>query len=206
MERNIDSSPIPFRNHTALLLSAALPYLQPTYRHPVELAMKFLEFTETLKLYQEFHMTRGSLFYSPPQDTPKENKETGLFGLINTFILDIEGLLNSLSSVCTGDEKEIIGMFLNIIRVKNFYETYSDLLKMPMIFNSDANRSPNTETPEDNTKEETIVNSSEENSHQEQSSNPPPNIPFFPSDLTSMLNDDQKETLDLLKSLFSEES
>lgn len=206
MEQNINSSPIPFRNHTALLLSAALPYLQPTYRHPVELAMKFLEFTETLKLYQEFHMTKGSLFYSPPQDTPKETKEAGLFGLINTFILDIEGLLNSLSSVCTGDEKEIIGMFLNIIHVKNFYETYSDLLKMPMMFSPDANRSPMRDAPSETNKEETDTNFSEENSPQEQNLNPLPNIPFFPSDLTSMLNEEQKETLDLLKSLFSEES
>ena len=205
MEQNIDSSPIPFRNHTALLLSAALPYLQPTYRHPVELAMKFLEFTETLKLYQEFHMKKGHLF-SCPQDTPPFNKEAGLFGLINTFILDIEGLLNKLSSVCTGDEKEMIDMFLNIVRVKNFYETYSDLLKMPMMFSPDANRSPMKNAPSETNKEETDTNFSEEDCTQEQNLNPLPNIPFFPSDLTSMLNEEQKETLDLLKSLFSEES
>lgn len=205
MEQNIDSSPIPFRNHTALLLSAALPYLQPTYRHPIELAMKFLEFTETLKLYQEFHMKKGHLF-SCPQDTPPFNKEAGLFGLINTFILDIEGLLNKLSSVCTGDEKEMIDMFLNIVRVKNFYETYSDLLKMPMMFSPDANRSPMKNTSSETNKEETDTNFSEEDCTQEQNLNPLPNIPFFPSDLTSMLNEEQKETLDLLKSLFSEES
>lgn len=211
MERNIDSSPIPFRNHTALLLSAALPYLQPAYRHPVELAMKFLEFTETLKLYQEFHMTKGSLFYSPPQDTPQTNKETGLFGLINTFILDIEGLLNSLSSVCTGDEKEIIGMFLNIVRVKNFYETYSDLIKMPMMFTPESNHSSMSETTSEKTEESSYVTPSDEDTYKENPIQEPTpeslsNIPFFPSDLTSMLNDDQKETLDLLKSLFSEES
>ena len=62
------------------------------------------------------------------------------------------------------------------------------------------------DAPSETNKEETDTNFSEENSPQEQNLNPLPNIPFFPSDLTSMLNDDQKETLDLLKSLFSEES
>ena len=101
MEQKVSTSPIPFRNHTALLLSTALPYLQPAYRAPVELAMKFLEFTETLHTINMF---------SPfSKDISKDNKESGLFGLINTFVLDIEGLLNSLSTVCTGDEKEIIG-------------------------------------------------------------------------------------------------
>lgn len=213
MEQNINSSPIPFRNHTALLLSASLPYLQPNYRHLVELAMKFLEFTETLKLYQEFHIKNGNLFFSS-QDTPQPNKEAGLFGLINTFVLDIEGLLNKLSSVCTGDEKEMIDMFLNIIRVKNFYETYSDLIKMPMMFSPESKHSSSKESSsekDDKDIEEPITTffedtpSKEENS-QEQNFAPLPNVPFFPSDLTSMLNEEQKETLDLLKTLFSQDS
>ena len=198
-------SPIPFHNHTALLLSTALPYLQPAYRQPVELAMKFLEFTETL------HMTKNNLFSPFSQNTPKDSKETGLFGLINTFILDIEGLLNSLSSVCTGDEKEIIGMFLNIVRIKNFYETYSDLIKMPMMFAPDFNHTSMCEPTSKETQEATFEASKEQNNSNEEifSNNPTetfPNIPFFPSDLTSMLNEEQRETLDLLKTLFSEES
>lgn len=197
MEQKVISSSIPFRNHTALLLSTALPYLQPSYRQPVELAMKFLEFTET------FHMTKGNLFSPTPTDTKKENKETGLFGLINTFILDIEGLLNSLSSVCTGDEKEIIGMFLNIIRIKNFYETYNDLIKVPMMFSPDLNHTPTSEPTSNEFQEPTLQTSEEQNSPNEEIFS---NIPFFPSDLTSMLNDEQKETLNLLKTLFSEET
>lgn len=205
MEQNFSSSSIPFRNHTALLLSTALPYLQPAYRQPVELAMKFLEFTET------FQMTKGNLFSSTPTSTKTENKETGLFGLINTFILDIEGLLNSLSSVCSGDEKEIIGMFLNFVRIKNFYETYSDLMKMPMMFAPDLNQTPMSESTSNESQEPTFQTSEEENnSDKENFSNHPvetfPDIPFFPSNLTSMLNDEQKETLDLLKTLFSEET
>lgn len=127
------NSPIPFRSHTALLLSAALPFLQPAYRHSVELALKFLEFTETLKLFQEFHLSGKNPFHSS-ESTGSPSQEGGLFGLINTFITDPEGLLQSLSSVCTGDEREIIGMFLNMLRVKNFYESYGDLLQMPGLF------------------------------------------------------------------------
>lgn len=190
MEQKVSFSSIPFHNHTALLLSTALPYLQPAYRQPVELAMKFLEFTETL------YMTKGNLF-SSFQEIPRDTKETGLFGLINTFILDIEGLLNSLSSVCTGDEKEIISMFLNIVRIKNFYETYSDLTKMPMMFSPDFNSTSMSEPTSNELKESNL---------QTQEEATIPNIPFFPSDLTSMLNEEQKETLDLLKTLFSEES
>lgn len=203
MEQKVSTSPIPFRNHTALLLSTALPYLQPSYRAPVELAMKFLEFTETLHTI--------NIFSPFSKDISKDTKESGLFGLINTFILDIEGLLNSLSSVCTGDEKEIIGMFLNLVRIKNFYETYNDLAKMPMMFSPDLNHSPICEPTSNETQESTIPTSEEQNSSNEKNgfTNPIetfPNIPFFPSDLTSMLNDEQKETLDLLKTLFSEES
>ena len=197
MEQKLSTSSIPFRNHTALLLSTALPYLQPTYRQPVELAMKFLEFTETL------HMTKGNLFPPAPTDTQKENKETGLFGLINTFILDIEGLLSSLSSVCTGDEKEIIGMFLNLIRIKNFYETYSDLIKMPMIFGPDLNQTSMSECTSTENTPPTLQTQKDQTNFNEESF---PNIPFFPSDRSSMLNDEQKETLDLLKTLFSEET
>ncbi len=203
MEQKINTSPIPFRNHTALLLSTSLPYLQPTYRAPVELAMKFLEFTETLHTI--------NIFSPFSKDISKDNKEAGLFGLINTFILDIEGLLNSLSAVCTGDEKEIIGMFLNIIRIKNFYETYNDLTKMPMMFSPNFNHSPICEPTSNETQESDLQTSEYQNtsSEKEVSTNlieSFPNIPFCPSDLTSMLNDEQKETLDLLKTLFSEET
>ena len=47
---------------------------------------------------------------------------------------------------------------------------------------------------------------SKEENLQEQNFNPLSNMPFFPSDLTSMLNEEQKETLDLLKTLFSQET
>lgn len=184
-----NSALLPFRNHTALLLCTALPYLQPAYRHPVELALKFLEFSETLKLYQEFHMQRSPLFSG---NTPvhRPGGDSGLFGLINTFVFDLEGLLNSLSKVCTGDEKELVGMFLNLIRAKNFYDTYGDLLKSQF---TDMDGLGNLFSGFNMTPQ----NSSTQNSDGQKA-------PFSP-DLSSMLNSEQQETLELLKSLFSDE-
>lgn len=163
--------PIPFRNHTALLLSVALPYLHPAYRHPVELALKFLEFSETMRLFREFHLQGNSAPFSPGHSP--QNNDTGFFGLINTYITDLEGLLTSLSSVCTGDEKEVLGMFLNLIRAKNFYHTYGDLFSA---MQGSLGEPSNTTLREE----------------------PAPN-------LSSMLNPEQNETLELLKSLFSNE-
>lgn len=160
---------LPFRNHTAHLLATALPFLQPEYRHPVELITKFLEFSETIKLYQEFHTKSGNPFSGLFQELSQHGKEGGLFGLINTFIMDLEGLLQCLSQVCTGDEREIIHMFLNIIRAKNFYETYGDLLHMGSLFSDET---PSSGFP-------------------------------FSGDPSSMLNNEQQDTLNLLKNLFS---
>lgn len=223
--------PILFRSHTALLLSTALPFLQPSFRHPVELAMKFLEFSETLKLYQEFHLKTG---ISPEDSLPKP--EPGIFGFLNTFILDVEGLLQGLSQVCTGDEKEIIGLFLNLIRAKRFYETYGDLLNglmqgggldgmfggggsdllsslsllNPDLFSAqpaenNANRNADQTMPEENA--EHTANNTSDKTEAETSENS--NSSFSSSyidSLTSLLNDEQKETLDLLKTLFTSDT
>ncbi|MBO5353504.1 MAG: hypothetical protein J6A77_09420 [Lachnospiraceae bacterium] len=217
-----DSFPFPFRSHTAHLLAAALPFLQPSCRHPIELLTKFLEFSETLKLFQEFHLQNGSPFSALFHDAAQAGQENGLFGMINFFITDLEGLLGCLSRICTGDEREIISMFLNVIRAKNFYDTYGDLLNMGGLFsqNTDSSDSSfgsglsglfsqffqgetvpgsdggptsfsgNPVTPETQPSSEAATSS---------------NTTAFPpgGGLTSMLNEDQKETLELLKSLFA---
>lgn len=223
--------PILFRSHTALLLSTALPFLQPALRHPVELAMKFLEFSETLKLYQEFHLKAG---ISPEDSLPKP--EPGIFGFLNTFILDVEGLLQSLSNVCTGDEKEIIGLFLNLIRAKRFYETYGDLLNglmqggglegmfgggggdllsslsllNPDLFSAQSagnNTDQNTAQP---MSEEAAGYAAENTSDKPEAGTAESNDSSFSSSyidsLTSLLNDEQKETLELLKTLFTSDT
>lgn len=187
-----DSTPLPFRNHTALLLATALPFFQQPYRHPVELIIKFLELSDTMKLYREFHSENGNPFSSLFRELSHPKKENGLFGLINTFFTDIEGLLCSLSKVCTGNEQEIIGLFLNIIRAKNFYDTYGDLLNMGSFFSESAPDFSNvfhTDTPPES-----------------DTQSPPPSTGFpFSGDLSSMLNNEQQETLNLLKNLFSTE-
>lgn len=189
-EHNFSASAVPFRNHTALLLGAALPYLQPAYRHPVELALKFLEFSETLRFYREFPFRQPPIsFYPAAASVPNGADTFGIFGKIHTYILDLEGLLLSLSSVCTGDEKELIQMFLNLIRARNFYDTYGDLMKSGF---SDAGSLSQ------------LFSSLNE-------------VPFpsaaagessagIAESLSSMLSEEQKETLELLKSLFSEQS
>lgn len=194
------STQLPFRSHTALLLATALPFLQPAYRHPVELITKFLEFSETIKLYQEFHTKNGNPFSGLFQELSHQGKEGGLFGLINTFIADIEGLLCNLSQVCTGDEREIINMFLNIIRAKNFYETYGDLLNIGSLFGDGAPDfssffSSGTSAETDNTPPPQATQATKK----EPSSSGFP----FSGDLSSMLNSEQQETLNLLKNLFS---
>lgn len=220
-----------FRSHTAHLLATALPFIRPSYRHPIELMYKFLEFSETLKLFQEFHIQSGSLFSSEAQETTPINREDGFFGLISTFITDLEGLLGCLSKVCTGDEREIIGMFLNIVRAKNFYESYGDLLKMGSFFQADsdsqgspdffqnsnmgtvfsqlfqgmASAPPSKKETDSFAQDSSGTPSSDSAPTLEHASSPVTGGFPFSGDLTSMLNDDQKETLDLLKSLFSSE-
>ena len=189
-----NSTTLPFRSHTALLLATALPFLQPAYRHPVELITKFLEFSETIKLYQEFHSGNGNPFSGLFKELSASQKEGGVFGLINTFILDLEGLLCCLSSVCTGSEKEIISMFLNIIRAKNFYETYGDLLNLGSLFSQDSPFAEPKETPQ----------SAAETAEPPSPSTSNTGFPFS-GDLSSMLSGEQQETLDLLKNLFSTE-
>ena len=211
------SCSLPFRSHTAHLLATALPFLQVPYRHPIELFIKFLEFSETIKLYQEFHNPSAAPFHGMFHEAAGHYREEGLFGLINTFIMDIEGLLQSLSCVCTGGEKEIISMFLNLIRAKNFYETYGDLMKMGGMFSSEEGGNPfsfgdfgnffggasfsSKEQPENPQDTEPKPH----DTPSEPAASPlPPSGASIPEGLTSMLNDDQKETLNLLKSLFAE--
>lgn len=168
--------PLPFRNHTSLLLATALPFLQPAYRHPIELIIKFLELSDTMKAYRDCHAESSNPFSDLFREFMHPQKENGLLGVINTIITDIEGLLCSLSRVCTGSEQEVVNLFLNIIRAKNFYDTYGDLFQMSSMFSG-----PEAEP----------ASSSSDT--------------LFSGDLSSLLNNEQQETLNLLKNLFSNE-
>ena len=76
-ENGQNTAPLCFRSHTAHLLAVALPFLQPAYRQPLELAIKFLEFSETIKLYQESHPTFREAFFKTGQEG-LQNKGWGL--------------------------------------------------------------------------------------------------------------------------------
>ena len=169
-------APLLFRNHTSLLLATALPFLQPAYRHPVELIIKFLELSDTMKAYRECQTDSKNPFSDIFRAFSYPQKEGGISGLINTFILDPEGLLCSLSKVCSGSEQELVNLLLNVLRAKNFYETYGDLFQMNSLFSESSQEmsSPSFDSP-------------------------------APGDLSSLLSSDQQETLNLLKNLFSTE-
>lgn len=165
---NEHASPLPpFHSHTALLIATALPFLQPPYRYPAELVMKFLELSETLKFYRE--LPSSGVTPQPASST----EETGIFSMISRFIQDPEGLLRCLLGVCTGKEKEIVSLLLNLLQAKSFYENYGDILNSFM--------------------------------PSEGSSMPDMASVFTGGDLSSMLNNDQNDTLNLLKNLLDAE-
>lgn len=190
-----NQAPISFRNHTALLLSAALPYLQPNLRHPIELIFKLLEFTETLRLFQEFSSSGAGAFLPPPI----RDKGAGFLGILNSFVADPEGLLGSLSRVSTGDGKELISMFLNLIRAKKMYEDYGDVFRSLM-----TPAAPESTEPRENTKPQ--ENAAPQENVTPSVPSPSGSLPDIGSlhTLASMLNPEQLETLELLKSLFSD--
>lgn len=182
----MESSSIPFRSHTALLLAAALPHLQPAFRQQAELVLKFLELSETLKFYRKFSLKDEAICGNTSCDTAKD---TGISGLIRHFVQDPEALLTKLSVVCTGKESEIVSMLLQFLHAKSFYDTYGDTLQM---FLSSGMPSGFTETQ---TAEETPENVSMQDAASVLNS----------GNLAAMLNKEQKETLELLKNLLESE-
>jgi len=189
----MDSTSIQFRSHTALLLAAALPYLQPAYQHPVELALKFLELSETMKAFPKIafadYIPQGSLH----KNSLLSPEESGIFALISRFIQDPEGLLHNLSNVCTGKEQEIVRMLLNLIQAKNLYENYGDILSS--FLSADAfpgfSGLQTPPVPDD--------------SFSEGFSMPDMASVLSGGDLSSMLSKEQSDTLNLLKNLLDEE-
>ena len=123
----MDSTPVQFRSHTALLLAAALPYLQPEYRQPVEVAVKFMEFSETIQFCRQNHLPKADALHALHNTMPSDSMFSGIMELIHRFIQDPEGLLNSLSPICNEKEKNIVGLLLNLLQAKNFYENYGDI-------------------------------------------------------------------------------
>ncbi len=218
----MESSSIPFRSHTALLLAAALPYLQPSYRHSAELVLKFLELSETLKFYREFPWMDEAISGSTSHNL---EKESGILGLIQRLIQDPEGLLTRLTGVCTGKELEIVSMLLNLLRAKSFYDTYGDTLQtflssaMPDDF---SNSQPFKEAPPSENSQTAgathdFKHASNDGNAQvyEKTQDSPAAKNLSMSDaaavlngsnVAAMLNNEQKETLEFLKNLLESEA
>lgn len=170
----MDSTSVQFHSHTALLLAAALPYLQPAYRQPVELAMKFMEFSETIQFCQQNHLPKADALHALHNAMPTDSVFSGIMELIYRFVQDPEGLLTSLSPICTDKEKNIVGLLLNLLQAKNFYENYGDILSTFMSAGFPKEEpSPEPRAPEGSP--------------------------------ASMMNEEQLDTLNLLKSLLNED-
>lgn len=183
---------LPFHSHTALLLAAALPFLQPSYQYPAELTMKFLELSETVKLYREFSFPRDI----PP--SPQRKDEPGIFSFISRFIQDPEGLLRSLSLVCADKEKEFVTLLLNLIQAKNFYDNYGDILSTLM----SADGIGNLFTTQASSMQESPT---QEPPGPEDSTMPDMASVLAEGNISSMLSPEQNDTLNLLKTLLDAE-
>lgn len=170
----MDSTPVQFRSHTALLLAAALPYLQPAYRQPVELAMKFMEFSETIQFCRQNHLPETEALHALHSTMATDSVFSGIMELIYRFVQDPEGLLTNLSPICNEKEKNIVGLLLNLLQAKNFYENYGDLFGSFM----------SSGFPEDTPSKESTASD---------------------GGLSSMMNKEQLDTLNLLKSLLGDE-
>lgn len=170
----MDSTPVQFRSHTALLLAAAIPYLQPAYRQPVELAMKFMEFSETIQFCRQNHLPKTEALHALHNTMPTDSMFSGIMELIYRFVQDPEGLLNNLSPICTDKEKNIVALLLNLLQAKNLYENYGDIFSSFMSAGFPKEDSP-------------------------QASPTPEGGP------ASMMNEEQLDTLNLLKSLLGDQ-
>lgn len=170
----MDSTPVQFRSHTALLLAAALPYLQPAYRQPVELAMKFMEFSETIQFCRQNHLPKAEALHALHNTIPNDSVFSGIMELIYRFVQDPEGLLTNLSPICTDKEKNIVGLLLNLLQAKSFYENYGDMFRSFMASGFSTEASFKESAPTE-------------------------------SSLASMMNEEQLDTLNLLKSLLDVE-
>jgi len=170
----MDSTSVQFRSHTALMLAAALPYLQPACRHPVELAMKFMEFSETIQYCQQNRLPKTEALHAIHSAMPTDSVFSGIMELIYRFVRDPEGLLTSLSPICTDKERNIVGLLLNLLQAKNFYENYGDMFSTFMSAGFPKEEpSPQAMSPE--------------------------------GGLASMMNEEQLDTLNLLKSLLNDD-
>lgn len=96
--------------HMVDIMKAALPHLNGQTQESASLIIKTSELMDSLR-------TVGS----------NEHVSALGFDLQN---IDLEALLNSIRNVCYASERKIIDNILNLLRMKNMFETYSVLSSM----------------------------------------------------------------------------
>lgn len=144
-------------SHVLEILKAAFPYLDGDMQHSAEIVVKTGELMEAVHRYRNRNTLTAYHF--------KKN------------VVDIEGLLTSIRSVCYDQEREFVDMILNIIRAKNIYDTYTAFASTM------ADQSESTE------------NSGNESENR--------NNPDMMEILSSLLTPEQKSTFDDLNMMFN---
>ena len=102
------SSVRPTRNglsHILDIVKAAFPYLDSDSQQSVDLLIKTGELMDAFQ-------------------TRKQKSSVTAFSLKKDNI-DIEALLTNIRDVCYDQERELIDMFLNLMKAKSLYDTYS---------------------------------------------------------------------------------
>lgn len=94
--------------HTAEVLKAALPYIDPRNRTRAEFITKMIDLMGSLRALK----------------VPDNLAACGYEGTK----VDMEGLLNGIRPVCNKKERDFVDRILNIFQVKRMYEMYNNIM------------------------------------------------------------------------------
>lgn len=94
--------------HTAEIIKAAIPYVDPKTKGLAELFAKLLDLMGSLK-------------------TVKTSGNVAAYGFQGIKI-DVEGLLNGIRPICIGKELEFVDRILNIFNMKKVFEMYNNMM------------------------------------------------------------------------------
>lgn len=92
--------------HIADLMQAAIPYVNVNQKARMEMLIKASEFVDSFQFTQ-----------SPELSACDISDET----------VDYEALLQSLQSVCTSKELELVNTILNFLKTQKIYQTYQSM-------------------------------------------------------------------------------
>jgi hypothetical protein len=95
--------------HTAEVVKAALPFIDPKSKVMAEFFVRIFELMGSLKSLKSPNNMAACGF--------EDSK------------LDMEGLLNGIRPVCSNKEREMVDRFLNIFRIKKMFEMYNSVME-----------------------------------------------------------------------------